>query len=278
MKNIHITEKSYFLFSGGEVHTNMAENELRGAKVHGCRLILRHFRPVAIESLYQHTEILRRYGVENIELVLPYLPYARQDRVMDATSPFSLLLFCRQINAQGYSKVTVYDPHSDVGPALLNNCQVIPQWDIVKKAAGLLVKDPEVVIVSPDAGAYKKVAKLIQDDLRIALGTKVRDATGSVTRTEVWSPESLAGRTCLIVDDICDGGRTFTNLATALKDEGAAKVILYVTHGIFSRGYDVLTENGVDEVITTDTFNHSGSPAWVHTYPVIQYAYGESQS
>ncbi len=174
---------------------------------------------------------------------------------MAEDEPFSLKIFCDLLNSQKFESVTIYDPHSDVTPALIDNCEIIQQWDIAR-----MVLPQEYfnnyLFVSPDAGAYKKVSKLMHDDSRIAIGVKNRDASGNITHTDVFSPAPIEGQDCLIVDDICDGGRTFIELAKTLKDKGAKSVTLYITHGIFSKGVDALKPH-IDRVHTTNSFNNT---------------------
>ena len=100
----------------------------------------------------------------------------------------------------------------------------------------------ETIYVAPDAGAEKSVREdAAYFDKRLVTATKTRDTkTGEITATVVHDKDSVKGANCLILDDICDGGRTFIELAKALKAAGALEVQLYVTHGIFSRGLDVL--------------------------------------
>lgn len=234
----------YFIFSGGEVHVKVGKDA-------ECKLICRDYTMNGFMSLCEHKEVLDRRGY-SVSLVYPYFPYARQDRVMNPDEPFSLKIFCDMLNAQKFEGVTIYDPHSDVTPALLNNCTVIPQWDIARSAMPF-VDFKAKLFVSPDAGAYKKLSKLVSDDQRIAIGVKNRDAQGKITHTAVFSPTPIPGQDCVIVDDICDGGRTFIEIAKALKGEGAKSVILYVTHGIFSQGLDVLKPH-IDRIYTTDSF------------------------
>ena len=81
-------------------------------------------------------------------------------------------------------------------------------------------------------------------------------ATGNITKTTVLH-DDFGGKDCVIVDDICDGGRTFIELAKVLKERGAGKIGLFVTHGIFSQGVGVLFDNGIDFIYTTDSFDQS---------------------
>ncbi len=77
--------------------------------------------------------------------------------------------------------------------------------------------------------------------------------TGNILETVVYA-DDLQGRDVCILDDIADGAKTFIELAKVLKAKNAGKVILYVTHGIFSKTIEYVLENGIDEVWTTDSF------------------------
>ncbi len=234
----------HFVFSGGEVHVKVGKDA-------SAKLVCTDYTMNGFMSVCQHNEVLRRRGL-SVSLVYPYLPYARQDRIMQEDEPFSLKIFCDILNTQKFDNVTIYDPHSDVAPALIYNCQVIPQWDIAARAMPSEYYSKRL-FVSPDAGAYKKLSKLITDDQRIAIGVKNRDGQGKITHTNVFSPLSIEGQDCVIVDDICDGGRTFIELAKTLKDKGAKSVTLYVTHGIFSQGLEALKPY-IDRIYTTNSF------------------------
>lgn len=256
MTSLTSSPKSHFLFSGGEVHLKL--NGWTFGKSQS--LVCTDYTMNGFMALAECVEVFRRQGVEKIELIYPYLPYARQDRVMERFEPFSLKVFCNLLNSLNLDSVVVFDPHSDVGPALINNCRAIPQWEIANDVIpqGIL-DDQRIIYVSPDAGAYKKTHKLALDDSRICMGAKMRNGRGEIVSTKVYSPVDLTGRDCLIVDDICDGGRTFIELSKALKKEGAARVMLYVTHGIFAKGFDELRQH-IDHIYTTDSFPHDPIP------------------
>ena len=103
--------------------------------------------------------------------------------------------------------------------------------------------------------------------------TKVRNTiTGEITGTRLDDPDQSAkGRDCLIVDDICDGGRTFIELAKVIRQQGPARGYLYVTHGIFSNGLGIF-QGLTDGVYTTDSFlsrdveNPRQSPVSLHVH------------
>lgn len=262
---------SNFLFSGGEVSVKLGM--LTGGMV-VIKAILTNSDDVM--KLLMLTDAIRRASPNKnpeIHLSLPYVPYARQDRVMVPGESLSIKVFCDLINSQNYDKVIIWDPHSDVTPALLNNCKVISQAEVLKNQLPFGPKDmtsigklaiefekmgefiQNTVLVSPDAGANKKIgesAKLIGFKT-VVRADKVRDpATGKITGTVVYS-EHIGDRNFLIVDDICDGGRTFIELAKVLRPLTNGKIILYVTHGIFSQNLGVF-KGFIDEIYCANSF------------------------
>lgn len=253
-----LTLDSYFLFSGGEVHCKLGDpNKM-------ADVVCLDYTMNGFMALCQHKQVLDRKNI-CVDITYPYFPYSRQDRVTANREPFSLKIFCELLNTQDFFSVTTYDPHSDVIGALVKNIRIIEQHTIAKDCLPKeLLDNPDVMFVSPDAGAYKKLSKLITNDYRIVIGTKMRGTDGSIIRTSVYSPCELKGKTCVIVDDICDGGRTFIELAKALRHKGATKIILYVTHGIFSKGFFELFDSGIDHIYTTNSFNNSAKILEMH--------------
>lgn len=267
---IRIDKTTHFNFSGGETHFKWKPNGALPLLDWGypVEIICLDYTAAGFMALCEHAEILRRYGAKKIDLTYPYLPYARQDRVIHWMEPFSLRTFCQLLNSQRFDSVTVWDPHSDVGPALIDNCRVVPQTELAARALANYWADKDTLFISPDAGAHKKLCKLMPDDNRIAIGVKKRGEKGKILHTDVFSPVPLEGKTCVIVDDICDGGRTFLALADVLKARGASKVVLCVTHGIFSQGFDVF-RGKIDHIFSTNSFQHDNLPDFVTTLKVI---------
>jgi len=191
------------------------------------------------------------------ELTIPYMPYARQDRVCAPGEAFSISVMADLINGLGADKVICWDVHSKVTEELIHNLENIEQsrfieWDL---DLSRIMRDKDYSICCPDAGAIDKIHKLQKvfdiDPVRIIYGNKVRDILGNITETNITGLTSK--KKVLIVDDICDGGRTFIELAKALKTWGAESVNLYVTHGIFSKGFDVF-DGLIDTIWTTDSY------------------------
>jgi len=171
----------------------------------------------------------RRLGTyDKIIVIMPYVPYARQDRVCNEGEPLSIKVMADFINhVIKPDIIRIVDPHSDVTPALLNNCEVIPQYEVI----GNHIRNK--IIVCPDAGAEKKILKYQHPYITCR---KVRDTkTGDILSTYV--PEFDLNKDYIIVDDICDGGRTFIEIAKKMRSMGlVGNIDLFVTHGIFTNG------------------------------------------
>lgn len=201
-----------------------------------------------------------------IRLFIPYLPYARQDRRMTKHDAFSLKVFGNLLNSLKINTIMCFDAHSDVAAGIIDNLIVIGQERIMgisEVSHALTVNDP--LIVAPDMGAVKKIHKVVSAmniKYEPVIMDKERDpATGKIGNHKVINYPHVEGCHCLIIDDICDGGRTFISAAAELKHKGAATVSLYVTHGIFSQGIDALLGGGIDKVFTTDSLIDTGTLA-----------------
>jgi ribose-phosphate pyrophosphokinase len=176
-------------------------------------------------------------------LWMPYMPYARQDRVCAPGEALSLKVAANFINSLNFDKVHVSDPHSDVTVALLNNVHVQSLIDIFRDRMPATAFMGGTVLIAPDVGASKKVLKLAQyENVRMVQAEKVRNPlNGEITGTVVHS-NGIGASPVLVVDDICDGGKTFIELAKPLSQTTTGKLSLYVTHGIFSKGLTDLLE------------------------------------
>jgi ribose-phosphate pyrophosphokinase len=227
-----------------------------------------------VELIICANQALKNMGVKNVGLFVPYFIGARSDRqFQEGGSNYLKQVICPIINSQNFFAVAVLDPHSDVLEACLNNFVKIDNIPLVKYALTNIDNKnnarERVCLVSPDAGAYKKifdVAKHFQID-NVITANKVRDVkTGQIVKTEVANlPGSIGdphsvddGMQYVIIDDICDGGRTFIELAKVIKKERiSAKIYLVVTHGIFSAGYAQLGEY-FERIYTTNSYKEIG--------------------
>lgn len=150
--------------------------------------------------------------------------------------PLSVRVMCDLINSLKFDRVTVADVHSDVSMALLDRVANIHVKDLLSDSD---IPMDSCILVAPDAGALKKVGAVAKQlELPRVRADKIRDVTdGSIKETVVYFNE-ITDKDFLIVDDICDGGRTFIELAKKLRPLTTGKIFLYVTHGIFSQGLE----------------------------------------
>lgn len=189
------------------------------------------------------------YPKVKLWLRIPYMPYARQDRVTEPGTAFSLEVIVRLIESCNFFSVEITDPHSKVTSELFelylpSKLHIVPQ-EIVMNDIIPMNKD-SIAILVPDEGARWKASKVASelgiDSMLYAV--KVRDPkTGKITKTELEEDPYLGYNRIIVVDDICDGGYTFIELAKVVRAAGfKGRLELYVTHGIFSKGKAALYE------------------------------------
>lgn len=182
-------------------------------------------------------------------LILPYLPYSRADRRFTEGDCFGLKVFGSMIDNLAYDRVVTVDVHSDRAGHYISNLLCISPMDLIRD---IIKSMPEkTVILLPDEGAARYG---LDKELHVLHCEKVRDAkTGALLHFKVPTDEQLkAYDNVLIVDDICDGGGTFIGIAKQLECY-KKKLYLYVTHGIFSKGFTDLAHY-FERIYTTDSF------------------------
>lgn len=226
--------------------------------------------PSDIMDLLLICDVINQYDNKLI-LEIPYFPYARQDRVCADGQAFSARVFKRLVSMCRPGIFYTWDIHSEatlVGlKRMLPNTRIINvlPYQFVTKSERLTeyFKSEDSILVVPDKGAISRCKQLqayINKDLSMVMCSKVRDPkTGHILKTVVGEEDeihhntiSFEGKTAIIPDDICDGGYTFIKIAEKLRELGVSKVILYVTHGIFSKGRGVFS-GLIDEVFYTNS-------------------------
>ncbi len=250
------------LFPGGEVKVTIPSSTTN----YDVQTVTAYlYNSEAVMQLVMVTNALRQVDSYDkfYQLEVPYFPYARQDRVCNKGESHGVQAMAGLLNSLAYNRVYVVDPHSEAVQAAVKNCFVIEQWKTAKEMLSDLVLKDKWELVCPDAGAEKKVNKLAKElgswglTPPVHYASKVRNlANGEILSTRFEG--DVTGKNLIIVDDICDGGRTFIELAKVLKEKGAAKVALYVTHGIFSKGTEVLKEH-LDHVYCLHSFKEPAS-------------------
>lgn len=211
-----------------------------------------------VMQLLMVVDALKRFAPKSISLTCSYFPYARQDRVCNTGEALAVKVIAQLINSLNFERVSIFDPHSDVTPALIDRVKVTDCTWLAERINRHAPLKPGYILVAPDLGATKKtqkIARTLNYNGDILQFEKTRNlATGEITGIKATTDFNCTKKHFIIFDDICDGGRTFIEIATKLKECGASTVALAVSHGIFSKGLACLYDNGIDQIFTTDSF------------------------
>ena len=240
-------------FSDGEVNIEIMEN-VRGRDV----FIVQPTSPPANDHLMEllvMVDACRRASAARITAVVPYFGYARQDRRPRATrSAITAKLVADMISNSGVDRLLTLDLHSDQ----IQGFFAIPV-DNVYGSPVLLgevwrQRYPNLIVVSPDVGGVvraRAIAKRL-DDADLAIIDKRRPRPNESKIMNIIG--EVDGKTCVIIDDMVDTAGTLCVAAQALKDEGALKVVAYITHAVLSGGaVDRIATSSLDELVVTDT-------------------------
>ncbi|WP_281706639.1 ribose-phosphate diphosphokinase, partial [Corynebacterium argentoratense] len=250
-------------FANGEIFVRFEES------VRGCDafVLQSHTQPLnkwLMEQLIM-IDALKRGSAKRITAILPFYPYARQDKKHRGREPISARLVADLLCAAGADRIVSVDLHTDQiqgffdGP--VDHMHAMPiLTDYIKKNYSL----DNIAVVSPDAGRVKVAEKWanILGDAPLAFVHKTRsvDVANQVVANRVVG--DVAGRTCVLLDDMIDTGGTIAGAVGVLRDAGAKDVIIACTHGVFSDpARERLSQCGAKEVITTDTLPQN-SEGW----------------
>lgn len=281
------------IFSGGELNIKLPELDLKI----GNRVIVTYKskNPNDIFKLGLVVSAIKdNYSWANPTILvdIKYLPYARQDRICKFGEPFSLKFIIEYLKFLDIP-VWVTDVHSEEAGKIamekeariifdeyINSTQYINRLRKINLFDTRF--DNRLVRIAPDKGAVKRVSRLVSlvntsDQYSIdfnkfakiynsaptLVANKTRSEGKIIQELDIPEGLSLEKKDILIVDDICDGGATFIELAKIIKPMNPSSLTLFVTHGIFRNGTDCLFEAGFDRVITTDSLpqtqqNHKG--------------------
>lgn len=180
-------------------------------------------------------------------LYMPYLIYGRQDKPISNNSTFARNVIIPVLD-KFFSKITTLDAHS----------QDYIIFNTKPSLSEVLLEVKPNIICYPDKGASQR-GYLVKDYPTIILDKKRNQSTGEIEGLQFLPKKGINHKfilndsNILIVDDICDGGRTFIEAAKLLKGMGAKSVCLYTTHGIYSKGVKVILDGGIDRI-----FNYKG--------------------
>ena len=240
-------------FSDGEVAIELMEN-VRGRDV----FIVQSTCPPTNDNLMEllvMADALRRASAGRITAVVPYFGYARQDRRQRAARvPITAKLVANLMVSAGVNRVLTVDLHADQIQGFFD----IPVDNVY--ASPVLLGDvwkqkfDDLIVVSPDVGGVVRARALAKrlDDADLAIIDKRRPRPNEAQVMNIIG--EVAGKTCVIVDDLVDTAGTLCIAAKALKDQGAAKVLAYITHPVLSGKAVANIEGSVlDELVVTDT-------------------------
>jgi ribose-phosphate pyrophosphokinase len=242
-----------FYFPSGEMQINLDLMEYATYPVSSVDIKWKFEKNEDLIELLMIGEILQRNSIQLINLIIEYMPYSPQDRANEPGECFSLQVSAAVVNSMKAQKVNIKDPHSDVTCGLVAKSFPIPQEQLIR---GEIKTKRGFWLVSPDGGALKKIYKVAEsfrnnELLGLIQCTKHRDLkTGKITHTEVHGPKDLQGKDVVIADDICWGGASVNAIAEELELCNAGKLILFVSHGFFTRGLDAMDR--FDEIYTKD--------------------------
>src|SRR3979409_435187 len=240
-------------FSDGEVNVELMEN-VRGRDV----FIVQSTCPPANDSLMEllvMVDACRRASAARITAVVPYFGYSRQDRRPRATrSAITAKLVANMVSSAGVNRLLTVDLHSDQIQGFFD----IPVDNVY--ASPVLLGEAwkqayrNVIIVSPDVGGVARARAFAKrlDDAELAIIDKRRPRPNESKVMNIIG--EVEGKTCMLVDDMVDTAGTLCRAAQALKDEGALKVVAYITHPVLSGGaVERISQSALDELVVTDT-------------------------
>lgn len=195
------------------------------------KIIWKYENETELIQLIYITDHLKNHGYTNIDLVMPYLPNARMDRVKNSSEVFTLKWFCDIINSLRFDCVEVLDVHSPVGEALLDRIVVRTPEEYIRQAMEMAGIDKENDLVFfPDEGSCKRYSAFIPQYDNVGFGIKKRDwKTGKIEGFDIHGADPK-GRNVFIIDDICSYGGTVFHAALKLKELGCGDIYAYFTH------------------------------------------------
>jgi ribose-phosphate pyrophosphokinase len=250
---IPLTDASVRRFADEEIFVEIHEN-VRGEDV----FVLQSTGYPANDNLMELLiciDALKRASARRITAVVPYFGYARQDRKPGPRTPISAKLVANLITVAGADRVLSVDLHAgqiqgffDIPTDNLYAAPVMSA-DIQARFGG-----ENIMVVSPDVGGVVRARALAKrlDNAPLAIVDKRRERAGESEVMNIIG--DVAGRFCILVDDIVDSAGTLCNAAAALREAGAKEVVAYCSHGVLSGGAVARVEGSqLTELVVTDS-------------------------
>jgi len=240
-----------FNFSDGENACQIEEN-VRGGDVFVVQPTCPPVNDTLMELLIM-LDACRRSSASRITAVIPYFGYARQDRKDRPRVPITAKLVCDLLTSAGAMRILTMDLHAAQIQGFFN----IPVDHLF--AAPVLVEElrrmalPELVVISPDAGGVER-ARAFAKRLEAGLAIVDKRRTGPNQAEVMHVIGEVAGKTCVIVDDIVDTAGTLVKTAEVLHQQGAARVLAAAVHPVLSGpAVERITASVLEQVLVTDT-------------------------
>jgi ribose-phosphate pyrophosphokinase len=254
--DVALGEPNLAEFANGELHCRFDES-VRGTDVF---IIQSHAHTEtnsvndAIMEQMIMVDAAQRASAKRITVVCPSYGYARQDRKSEGREPITAKLLANMFEQAGAKRLVSVDLHSGQIQGFFDGPvdHLVAMPVLSQYMAGL---GDDLVVVSPDAGRVKvaeRYANILHADLAIVYKRRVKGAKNSVEAKEVVG--EVAGRTCVLIDDMIDTAGTIVAAADQLKERGAAHVYAACTHGVFSGpAIDRLKNSAIERVVVTNT-------------------------
>jgi ribose-phosphate pyrophosphokinase len=250
--DLHIGRAKVGRFSDGEVMVEILEN-VRGKDVFILQSVCAPTNDNLMELLVM-VDALKRASAGRVTAAIPYMGYARQDRRPNSSRvPITAKVVANMMTSVGVDRVLTMDLHSEQIQGFFD----IPVDNIY--SGPILLGDvwkhdyKQLVVVSPDVGGVvraRALAKRLEADLAIIDKRRPRPNVATVMNII----GEVAGRTCVIVDDMVDTANTLCEAAAALKRQGAERVLAYCTHPVLSgTAVERIAASALDEIVVTDT-------------------------
>jgi len=252
---IRISAAKISRFASGEIYFSSNES-VRGADVF---VIQTHAYPVndAIMEQLIMLDALKRASAKRISAVIPYYGYSRQDKKALAREPISAKLVADMLTVAGANRVVSVDLHSGQIQGFFNF--PFDHLTALPLLAEYLQKDirvpQDIVVVAPDAGRVKtaeRLRELLHADIAYINKRRSRHEAHRIEEMRVVGP--VAGRPCVLIDDMIDTAGTMTEGARALSAEGAEEIYVVATHAVLSgKAVQRLAESPIKETVVTNT-------------------------
>jgi ribose-phosphate pyrophosphokinase len=253
--NVSVVPQAAYDFANGEIFVRFEES------VRGCDafVVQSHTAPInqwVMEQLIM-VDALKRASAKRITVIMPFYPYARQDKKHRGREPISARLIADLFKTAGADRLMAVDLHTAQiqgffdGP--VDHLFALPLLaHYVRKKYG----SEDLVVVSPDTGRVRTAEQWADAlgglDLAFVHKSRNIDATNDVVANRVVG--EITGRCCLLIDDMIDTAGSITKAADLLFSDGATDVVVAATHGIFSgAATDRLKNSQISEVIVTNT-------------------------